>query len=204
MIFARKIQLFCARSDASCNFMFEFWGYIFCFNSTLLFYEYFGKEKDRVISQLNFPLFFQFPVSNYVSFDCLVRVFWMTLYFLFIPFQLKPVCLWFFWLDLDVGSQLPIYFTGYAYLEDAAAEWSFLLKAMDTFSIVMVWVTASFTTHNSAPRSLVATCQAVIVILYCCIGKFVFKSPFYWCEPSISLLNSGVINSEIYVFWTHC
>jgi len=51
------------------------------------------------------------------------------------------------------------------------AEWSFLLKAMDTFSIVLVWVTAAFTTYGSAPRSLTATCQTLIVTMYCCIGE---------------------------------
>lgn len=67
--------------------------------------------------------------------------------------------------------ELFICFIGYAYLMDAEPEWSFLLKAMDTFSIVMVWVTASYTTYASAPRSLAATCQAIIVTLYCCVGR---------------------------------
>jgi hypothetical protein len=62
-------------------------------------------------------------------------------------------------------------FTGYAYLRNIDAVWSYHLKALDTFSIVMVWVTASFITHSSAPRSLVATSQSVVVTLYCCVGR---------------------------------
>lgn len=37
--------------------------------------------------------------------------------------------------------------SGYAYLTDAEPEWSFLLKAMETFSVLMVWITASYTTY---------------------------------------------------------
>ncbi|OXA60517.1 Major facilitator superfamily domain-containing protein 6-A [Folsomia candida] len=62
-------------------------------------------------------------------------------------------------------------FTGYAYLTDAEPEWSFLLKAMETFSVLMVWITASYTTYAAAPRSLVATCQTIVVTIYCCIGR---------------------------------
>jgi hypothetical protein len=62
-------------------------------------------------------------------------------------------------------------FLGYAYLKDTEPEWSFLLKAMETFSVLMVWITASYTTYAAAPRSLAATCQTIIVTIYCSIGK---------------------------------
>ena len=35
----------------------------------------------------------------------------------------------------------------------------------------MVWITAAYTTYASAPRSLAATCQAVIVTLYLALGE---------------------------------
>ncbi|CAG7665723.1 unnamed protein product [Allacma fusca] len=66
---------------------------------------------------------------------------------------------------------LSLQFTGYAYLRDVMVEWSYLLRGMETFSVVTVWAAAAHTTYNAAPRSLVATCQSIIVTLYCCFGR---------------------------------
>lgn len=73
-------------------------------------------------------------------------------------------------------------FSGYAYLTGSEAEWSILLRAMDSFSILMVWISASYTTYASAPRSLAATCQAVIAALYCALGKFQVVSCEHLCD----------------------
>ena len=71
----------------------------------------------------------------------------------------------------NINGTLLLIFVGYAYLRNVIPEWMYLLKALDTFSIVTVWAAAAHTTYNAAPRSLVASCQAIIVTLYCSLGN---------------------------------